>query len=119
MKIFKLYFRNIIKLLIAVFIINLLFIEFYQVKKEAGPFGEHAIISYSFKDNFLFPNTTKLKPDYRTVLRFRLWIPIYVLEICLICYFKNFSYNRKLFIFLFLISIFNGSKYKSISYLYI
>lgn len=117
MKIFKLYFRNIIKLLIAVFIINILFIKFYEVKKEAGPFGGHAIISCSFKDNFLPPNTTKLKPYYRTVPRFRLWIPICALEICSICYFKNFSYNRRLYIFLFLISNFNGSKYKSISYL--
>jgi len=119
MKISKLYFNIIMKLLIVIFIFNIFFIKYYEVKIKARPFGGHAIISCSYDDSFILPNTNKVKPFYKITSHFKIWITIFVFQISLFCYFKFFLYNRRLFIFQFLLSSFNGSKYKSNSYLLI
>lgn len=119
MKINKLYFKKIIKLLILIFIINILFVKYYEVKIKSHSFGGHAIISCNYDESFILPNTNKVKPLYKICCGFKIWIPFCTIGIFLLCYFRNFSYNRRSFIFQFLISNFNGSKYKSGSYLLI
>lgn len=117
----KLYLSKIMKLTVFIFLFNILFFKFYKVKSEISPFNGHAVISCSYDTAYIIPDTAKPNPYYKAMHNFQIRIPVYILVTYLIFYLNIFTYlNSRIFlIFQFLISSFNGSKYKSISYLLI